>query len=119
MALAPALAPPPPAPSHDWSSAASGLAETPRSGPLADVLLKETVAALHAELEARAAEAARLRSALSSAQSDLDSRQRAHGELEGTLAELGAELRRLMEAVEEQRHELERRDTTPSASGRT
>lgn len=83
--------------------------DTPRSGPLADMLLKETVAALHAELEQRGTEAAQLRSALGGALSELEARSATQAELEGTLGELGSELRRLMEAVEEQRSELGRR----------
>ena len=50
--------------------------EPGRAGPLADMLLKETVAALHGELEARAAETTRLRSALAGAQSELEARGR-------------------------------------------
>lgn len=84
---------------------------TPRSGPLAALLLKETVAALHVELEQRGAEAAQLRSALAETQYELEARGGTQAELESTLGQLGAELRRLMEAVEEQRRELERRDS--------
>lgn len=83
--------------------------DPPRSGPLADMLLKETVAALHRELESRGAEAAQLRSALAGAESELEARTASQSELEGTLGELGAELRRLTEAVDEQRRELDRR----------
>jgi hypothetical protein len=82
-------------------------AEPPRSGPLADLLLKETVAALHNELEQRGAEAAQLRSALAGAHSELEARGATQAELESTLGQLGAELRRLMQAVEEQRRELD------------
>ena len=91
-------------------------ADTPRAGPLADMLLKETVAALHGELEARSSEAAQLRGALAAAQSELRARADSDGELEGTLGELGAELRRLTEAVEQQRAELERRDAEADAA---
>ncbi len=85
-------------------------AETPRSGPLADLLLKETVAALHAELEQRGTEAAQLRSALAGAQFELEARGGTQSELESTLGQLGSELRRLMEAVEAQRREIDQRD---------
>lgn len=85
--------------------------EAPRSGPLADLLLKETVAALHAELEQRGTEAAQLRSALAGAHSELEARDGTQSELESTLGQLGSELRRLMEAVEEQRRELDQRNT--------
>jgi hypothetical protein len=85
--------------------------EAPRSGPLADLLLKETVAALHAELEQRGTESAQLRSALAGAHSELEARGATQSELESTLGQLGSELRRLMEAVEEQRRELDQRHT--------
>jgi predicted nucleic acid-binding Zn-ribbon protein len=81
--------------------------EAPRSGPLAELLLKETVAALHTELEHRNAEAARLRGELGDARSELAIRGGSQSELETTLSELGVELRRLMAAVEEQRTELD------------
>jgi DNA repair exonuclease SbcCD ATPase subunit len=81
--------------------------ETPRSGPLADLLLKETVAALHTELEHRAGEVARLRGALGDAQAELGARTETQSQLESTLGELSVELKRLMEAVEEQRSELD------------
>jgi len=84
--------------------------EPPRSGPLAEMLLKETVAALHAELESRGVEAAQLRSALTGAQSELQARTESQSALEGTLGELGAELRRLTAAVDQQRCALERRE---------
>ncbi|MEO6859804.1 MAG: hypothetical protein ABI323_14675 [Solirubrobacteraceae bacterium] len=83
------------------------LEETPRSGPLADLLLKETVGALHAELEVRTAEATRLRAALGDARSELEARLATQSGLEGTLAELGIEVKRLMTAVEDQRSEID------------
>lgn len=82
-------------------------AETPRGGPLADLLLKETIAALRTELEQRTADAARLRGALSDARGELEARHSTQSELETTLGELGAELKRLMSAVAEQRAELD------------
>ncbi|HEY5188784.1 MAG TPA: hypothetical protein VII87_07120 [Solirubrobacteraceae bacterium] len=110
------VAPAPPAteplpPLEGGLALADSLSEAPRSGPLAALLLKETVAALHAELEQRGTEAAQLRSALSGAYSELEARSSTQAELEGTLGQLGAELRRLMEAVEEQRRELDQRRT--------
>jgi predicted nucleic acid-binding Zn-ribbon protein len=81
--------------------------EPPRSGPLADLLLKETVAALHVELEQRNAEAARLRGELGDARSELATRGSTQSELETTLSELGVELRHLRAAADEQRAELD------------
>lgn len=82
-------------------------AATARSGPLAELLLRETVAALHGELEQRTAEVVRLRGALGDARAELTARADTQAQLEGTLGELSAELKRLMRAVEEQRSELE------------
>lgn len=97
----PGPAPPaPPAP-------AAASSEAPRSGPLADLLLKETVAALHAELEQRTADAAHMRGALADSQSELEARSATQAQLEATLGELRSELERLMNAVEDQRRELE------------
>ena len=100
----------PPPVTHDVPAFTEPSVETPRSGPLADLLLKETVAALHAELEQRGNEAAQLRSALAGAHSELEARGGTQSELESTLGQLGSELRRLMEAVEEQRREIDQRD---------
>jgi len=111
-APAPAAAPAPAsasAPEREWA-AVEITSEPARSGPLADMLLKETVAALHGELESRGVEAARLRSALTGAQSELHARSESQSALEATLGELGTELRRLTEAVDEQRRELDRRE---------
>ncbi len=98
------------APSHgrpEWALPAAPAPETPRAGPLADLLLKETISALHAELGHRTGEAARLRGALSDARGELEARHSTQSELESTLGELGAELKRLMAAVQEQRAELD------------
>jgi predicted nucleic acid-binding Zn-ribbon protein len=81
--------------------------DAPRSGPLADLLLKETVAALHTELGQRNAEAARLRGELGDARSELAARGGTQSELETTLSELGVELRHIMAAADEQRAELD------------
>jgi predicted nucleic acid-binding Zn-ribbon protein len=78
-----------------------------RSGPLADLLFKETVTALRAELEQRTAEAARLRASLAQALGESESRGGAASGLESAHAELREELRRLMEAVDEQRREFD------------
>jgi hypothetical protein len=94
---------------HDVPAFTESAGDAPRSGPLADLLLKETVAALHAELEQRGTEAAQLRSALAGAHFELEARGATQSELESTLGQLGSELRRLMEAVDEQRRELDQR----------
>lgn len=83
--------------------------EAPRSGPVADLLLRETIAALQAEVDQRTADAAQVRVALASAQSELDARVDRHGALEVTLGELRDELDRLREAVQAQRRELQER----------
>jgi predicted nucleic acid-binding Zn-ribbon protein len=86
-------------------------APEPRSGPLADLLLKETVGALHAELEQRAAELARLRGALADAQSELEARDAMRAALETAHEQLRAELERLTSGVERHRGELDERAT--------
>ncbi|HEX8977824.1 MAG TPA: hypothetical protein VF781_15055 [Solirubrobacteraceae bacterium] len=86
-------------------------AEPPRSGPLADLLLRETVAALHGELEQRTAEVARLRGALEGARAELAARTDVQAQLERTLSELTEELGRLMRGAEAQRSELEQHRT--------
>jgi hypothetical protein len=83
--------------------------EPPRAGPLADLLLKETVGALHDELEQRAAEIAQVRGALAAAQSELSARDARQSQLETVLAELRGELERLRGAVEKQREQLEQK----------
>ncbi len=84
--------------------------DAPRSGPLADLLLKETVAALHAELEARTADAVRIRGALADSQSELEARAATQAQLEATLDELRGELKRLIEAVADQQSQLDARN---------
>lgn len=81
--------------------------EPSRAGPLAELLLKDTVAALQTELEQRAAEAAEMRAALAAGQSELESRTARYSQLEALLTELRGELDGLRTAVEKQRHELE------------
>jgi chromosome segregation ATPase len=78
-----------------------------RAGPLAELLFKETVTALRSELEQRTAEAAQLRARLAEVRSDSESRSGAESGLESAHAELRDELRRLMEAVGEQRREFD------------
>jgi hypothetical protein len=80
-----------------------------REGPLANLLLKDTVAALHAELERRGAEAAQLRGALADAQSELHSRAGPQASLETAHGELRAELEQLTAAAARQRQEFEER----------
>jgi hypothetical protein len=82
-------------------------AETPRSGPLADLLLKETVAALHAELEQRTAETVRLRGSLADARSEVESRSASQAALEATQQELRVQLERLTAGVQRHRAELD------------
>ncbi len=90
-------------------TASPGESEVPRAGPLADLLLKETVAALHAELDQRTADAARMRGALADARSELEARDAMQAALEVTHAELRVELERLTEAVERRRAEFDAR----------
>jgi DNA repair exonuclease SbcCD ATPase subunit len=78
-----------------------------RSGPLAELLFKETVTALRSELDQRTAEAAQLRARLAEVQREAESRSGAGSGLESAHAELRAELRHLMEAVGEQRREFD------------
>jgi hypothetical protein len=91
----------------------SALAELPpefgRGGPLANLLLRETVSALHAELQRRSAEAAQLRGALADAQSELDARASRQAGLESAHGELRHELEQLMAAATRQRQEFEER----------
>jgi hypothetical protein len=77
----------------------SGIAEDPRSGPLSKLLLRDTVAALHAELEHRATAAAQLRGQLADTQAELEARMRTHAQLETTHGELRRELDALGELV--------------------
>jgi hypothetical protein len=108
-----ALAPAPPAAGGEPFGSASHRETTQseggRQGPLAEVLLKETVTALHAELELRATEAARLRGALAQVRSDLETRGQRQTELEAAHAELRHELGELMSAATRQRTEFDQR----------
>jgi Viral A-type inclusion protein repeat len=75
------------------------MSEDPRSGPLSKLLLKDTVAALHAELEHRARTAAQLRGQLANTHAELEARTRTHAQLETTHGELRHELDALGELV--------------------
>ncbi len=94
----------------DGRDAATAAAEEAgRAGPLADALLRETVSALHAELEQRSGREAALEGALERARAELVARTASQAELEATHARLRTELARLVEAVAEQQAEFERR----------
>jgi hypothetical protein len=80
-----------------------------RGGPLADMLFKETLSALHAELERRSGEAAQLRGALADAKSELDARATRQAGLESAQVELRHELEQLMDAVARQRQDFDER----------
>jgi hypothetical protein len=90
-------------------TSAAAEADAGRAGPLADALLRETVAALHAELEQRSGREAALAGALERARAELAARTASQTELETTQDELRTELARLVEAVAEQQAEFERR----------
>jgi hypothetical protein len=113
----PAVAAPPvarPAPAPPVAPPAAPPAE-PTEPPRAELLLKDTVAAVEAELEQRTAEAARIRGALAAAQSELDTRGAQHSQLEAVLGELRGELERLRAAVEAQRRDLEQQSADAAA----
>jgi hypothetical protein len=81
--------------------------EPGRAGPLADLLFKETVSALHSELEQRAVELARLRGELAQARTDLQRGSGSRTGLEAAHVQLREELERLTGAVAQQRDEFE------------
>jgi peptidoglycan hydrolase CwlO-like protein len=83
--------------------------DTGRTGPLAELLFKESVSALHAELEQRSAEVARLQGSLADAVSELEARTSRQAALESAHGDLRGELQELMSAVTVQRDEYERR----------
>jgi chromosome segregation ATPase len=83
--------------------------DTGRTGPLAELLFKESVSALHAELEERSAEVARLQGALADARSELEARVSRQSSLESAHGDLRGELQELMGAVGAQRDDYERR----------
>jgi uncharacterized coiled-coil DUF342 family protein len=83
--------------------------DTGRTGPLAELLFKESVSALHAELEQRSAEVARLQGSLADAMSELEARSSRQAALESAHGDLRGELQELMSAVAAQRDDYERR----------
>src|SRR6202020_3321040 len=83
--------------------------DTGRTGPLAELLFKESVSALHAELEQRSAEVARLQGSLADAMSELEARSSRQMALESAHGDLRGELQELMSAVAAQRDDYERR----------
>jgi chromosome segregation ATPase len=87
----------PPAPNRGTHTPAD-----PRSGPLAEVLLKQTVCALRAELDERAVGSAQLRGALADAQAELEARTATQARLEATHGDLRRELQELMGLVEKE-----------------
>ncbi len=106
------VSPDPPAPVSPAPTAPASSEAPPdsgRTGPLAELLLKESVSALHSELEQGSAEAARLRSALAETQSALEARAARQAALEATQVQLGAQLRQLMTAAAAQREEFTER----------
>jgi hypothetical protein len=103
----PAPNPPPPTPPGPATAYAG--AEAGRAGPLADALIRDTVSALHSELEQRSSRETALGIALEQSRAELTARASAQAELEATLAELRAELGRLSGAVGEQAADFERR----------
>ncbi len=110
----PRPAPPPPPPEPELAPTRAAApdhllgelgGDAPRAGPLADLLLRDTVAALRAELEQRTGEAIRLRSALADAQSELEARIATGAALEAAQEQLRTELGQLTAAVEQSRQE--------------
>lgn len=85
------------------------LVESGRPGPLADLLYREGVDALRAELERRSGEVARLRGALTDVTAQLEVGTAVQASLQVAHDELREELRRLIAAVAGRRAELERR----------
>jgi hypothetical protein len=111
--LAPAPAPAPaltPAPGADAPRDPSvAVVDSGRAGPLAELLFRESVSALHSELEQRSGETARLRGALADAQSELEARSAMQAALESAHGDLRGEVQELMAAVGRQHEEFEQR----------
>jgi predicted nucleic acid-binding Zn-ribbon protein len=106
----PEVAPPPAeADPARLAEVADPAVETGRTGPLAELLFKESVSALHAELEERSAEVARLQGAVADARSELEARASRQSALESAHGDLRGELQELMGAVTAQRDDYERR----------
>jgi predicted nucleic acid-binding Zn-ribbon protein len=85
------------------------IVDTGRTGPLAELLFKESVSALHAELEQRSADVARLQGSLANARSELEARTAMQAALESAHSDLRNELHDLMSAVNVQRADFEKR----------
>ena len=85
------------------------IVDTGRTGPLAELLFRENVTALHSELEQRSADVARLRGTLADAQAQLTARATTQAALEVAQAELRSELQQLMAAAGAQREDFDRR----------
>jgi hypothetical protein len=86
--------------------------DTGRTGPLAELLFKESVAALHAELEQRSTDVARLQGQLADAQSELEARTAMQSALEAAHGDLRGQLQELMSAVSVQREDFQKRLAT-------
>ena len=85
------------------------IVDTGRTGPLAELLFRENVTALHSELEQRSADVGRLRGTLADAQAQLTARATTQAALEVAHAELRSELQQLMAAAGAQREDFDRR----------
>jgi hypothetical protein len=106
----PDVAPPPAdADRSHLQEGADHAVDTGRTGPLAELLFKESVSALHAELEQRSAEVARLQGSLADAMSELEARSSRQTALESAHGDLRGELQELISAVAAQRDDYERR----------
>jgi hypothetical protein len=106
----PDVAPPPAdADRSRFPEAVDPAVDTGRTGPLAELLFKESVSALHAELEQRSGEVARLQGSLADAMSELEARSSRQAALESAHGDLRAELQELMSTVVAQREDYERR----------
>ncbi len=106
----PDVAPPPAdADPSRLSEGGDSAVDAGRTGPLAELLFKESVSALHAELEQRSAEVARLQGSLADAMSELEVRGSRQVALESAQGDLRGELQELMSAVAAQRDDYERR----------
>ena len=98
-----------------YAEAPDPAVDTGRTGPLAELLFKESVSALHAELEERSAEVARLQGSLADARSEVEARASRQTALESAHADLRGELQELMEAVAGRREDYERRISAAEA----
>ena len=90
----------------------NSVVDSGRTGPLAELLFKESVSALHAELEQRSTDVARLQGSLADAQSELEARTAMQAALESAHGDLRGELQEMMSAVGVQREDFEKRLAT-------